>query len=104
MITATDTRSPSAAMSEGEGEWRTLGGDGDREVRLLIIFDSPGHFARELVACLIIVFLVFIPLIIKIRMLMRKFNANTRPYEYDAALSLTASQITLRVPENGGVE
>jgi hypothetical protein len=49
------------------------------------------------------VFLVVIPLIIKIRTMMRKFNAN-REFEYEAGVSLTASQITLRVPENGGVE
>ncbi|KAG5669303.1 hypothetical protein PVAND_017191 [Polypedilum vanderplanki] len=62
-----------------------------------------GNFIRELIACLIIIFLVVIPLIIKIKSLMKKFNIN-RDIEYEAGMSLTASQITLRVPVNGGVE
>lgn len=86
-------------MRDSEGEINYL-------LRVLQLYSnktSTGNFIREILACLIIIFVIIIPLILKIRSLMRKFNED-REFDYETGESLTSSRETLRVPENGGVE
>ncbi|CAG9811936.1 unnamed protein product [Chironomus riparius] len=60
-------------------------------------------FFREVIAYLFIIFLIIIPLILKIKHLLRNFNTN-HSIDLENGSSSRSSELTLWVPENGGVE
>lgn len=62
-----------------------------------------GDFVSEIIAYLLIIFFIIIPLLLKVMTCMKNYNIN-REIDLESGVSLRSSQITLRVPENGGVE
>lgn len=67
------------------------------------LFCPSGGFVSEVLAYLFIGFFIVIPLLIKMKVCLAKYE-NPMECDCEAGIERSISQQTLRVPENGGVE
>lgn len=72
---------------------------------LLLSFDVTDKGTSEFFAYLFIIFFVFVPLVLKLKICLSKFESLPEIDEdLELGLNRSVSQTTLRVPDNGGVE
>lgn len=71
----------------------------------LLSLDVTDKGTSEFFAYLFIVFFVFVPLVLKLRICLSKFESLPEiDDDLELGLNRSVSQTTLRVPDNGGVE
>jgi hypothetical protein len=69
----------------------------------LHLFAAEKFDIEVVIAFLFICFLVIVPLVIKVKICLKKYE-NVSDCDLEMGLHRSVSQLTLRVPENGGVE
>lgn len=71
----------------------------------LCLFHLSDKFVSEVLAYLFIIFFIIIPLLLKMKVWLERYERSPLvEVDLERGLCASVSQVTLRVPENGGVE